>query len=475
MQKSSTLDQIDQTSSTQNSIPLHRLSGIPPRSSKEAFWIAFALCLATCLFILFVLSPLTGVSQTFGTETHDGYIEIARNLVSGNGYVLEEGGTPVFHRPPLYPFLLVPIALFPEFLQRPILVVVQSLMVGGIAFLVFEVSSKLFNHTTAKFSVVVFLLNPWLYWNAKNPMTPIVQALLYVSFIFLIFREIYPLLFGRPMTDQKSRVPPWLSIGLSGALLSLTHGTMIAVFLIWLLAVFLVGVFRRNWQTVRTSLYAGLIGVLVISPWTYRNWVVFNRFIPVVGGGGLMYFHGNNHWSPTRVPSSEKLEISKKDTRRDVIKDINEDQKNWHGLKDTKLDKNLTQKMIEDILAHPGIFAQKITLNALEYYFPAITHPFLAYGSNLKKEKLALTIYHFLLWTLAVWGFLGVRKKKNYQNSAILLFVAIVLYAVWYFPFLAFIGHSLYTFGTMSILSILTAIGIVHLFNAIFGISESTA
>ena len=453
----------------QRSVTFKLIERVPPRSSKEAFWVAFLACLLTCSCILFVLTPLTGVSEKFGTRSHDGYIELARNLVAGNGYVLEEGGPPVFHRPPLYPLLLVPVALFPEFLQRPVLVLIQSLMVGGIGFLVFELSSKLFNLTTGKLSVVVFLLNPWLYWNAKNPMTPILQAFLYMCFLFLIFREIIPLLLGdeSPVgTEPKSNMPPWLLIGLSGALLALTHGTMLAVYLIWLLAIFVIGAYRRNSYAMRSAIFAGLVGIAVISPWTYRNWVVFNRFIPIVGGGGLMYFHGNNRWSKTNPNlATAHGEKARNKTRKNVVREIDKNQFNWHGLKDSKLDNSLARRMIRDIIAHPEAFASKIALNAVDYYFPAISYPFLAYKKKLRKEDLVLTGFHLLLWTLAFLGLLVVRKRKHYFNVVILLFVAVTFYAIWYLPFIASIGHSLYTFGTMPILSILVANGVASMWS----------
>jgi hypothetical protein len=44
------------------------------------------LCFAGCLFIIFVITPLTGLSGHFG-QGHDGYIQIAENLGKGNGAI----------------------------------------------------------------------------------------------------------------------------------------------------------------------------------------------------------------------------------------------------------------------------------------------------------------------------------------------------------------------------------------------------
>lgn len=98
-----------------------------PKTSQQAFWLCFGLCAFLCFFILYGLAPLTGTSQTFGTDAHDGYIELAQNLVQGLGFVFEPGGAPVSHRPPLYPFILMPIALLPDVWQRPMIVLLHSI------------------------------------------------------------------------------------------------------------------------------------------------------------------------------------------------------------------------------------------------------------------------------------------------------------------------------------------------------------
>jgi len=114
---------------------------IIPKTPRASFWLGFGLCLLTCFFIIFVLSPLTGLSKNFGGKGHDGYLEIARNVIIGNGFVFEPQAEPVLHRPPLYPLFLSPFTLLPEGLQRLCLTVIQSAMVGGIVFLIFRIAN----------------------------------------------------------------------------------------------------------------------------------------------------------------------------------------------------------------------------------------------------------------------------------------------------------------------------------------------
>ena len=158
-----------------------------PEKDIHAFWLSFILCLLCCCGILFIVAPLTGLSQRFGSG-NDGYIQIARSIVNGDGYVFRPGGAKVFHRPPLYPILLTTVAVFPEQLQRYVIILPQSLMVGITGFLIFKIARSLLSLTVAKISLLLFLLNPWVYWNAKNPMTAVLQMMLYVSFIYLFGR-----------------------------------------------------------------------------------------------------------------------------------------------------------------------------------------------------------------------------------------------------------------------------------------------
>ena len=414
-----------------------------------------------CFFILFVISHLTGLSKYFG-KANDGYIQIAENLGQGNGFVFEKGGPAVFHRPPFYPFLLVPIMYLPDFLQRPVLVVVQSLMVGCIGALIFQVAKRLFGSATARIAIIVFLLNPWVYWNAKNPMTAILQALLYILLMVLLGNEFFSIR-RRQNSDSGSERRLWLKrlvIGVVAAALALTHGAMLAVGLILLFILFLAAILWRNRQVLVTSITAVILMVLLVSPWTYRNWVVFHRFIPIVGGSGMGYFNGIIHWKNTTPEPQREGEIHVDACLRLAgVEGTAETNIHWKGLKDIEIEDHVNKKAIEHLRGHPGVFIKKVLLNGIEYYFPAIAYPYLAV-KYLSVEQVALTVFHLLLWILIIVGVWRDKIAGVSLKSTWLLLAAIGLYAVWYLPFSVFIGHSLYTLGTIPLLSILAARGL---------------
>jgi 4-amino-4-deoxy-L-arabinose transferase-like glycosyltransferase len=425
------------------------LKRVIPQSDKQAFWLSFFLCLLICAVILFVVSPITNLSKDFGAG-NDGYIQLARNLAAGNGYVFEKGGPPVFHRPPMYPLFLVPVALFPESLQRYVIVIPQSILIGFIGMLIFKIGRQLYNKKIALVSLLLFLINPWVYWNAKNPMTAILQTFLYIVFAYLACYELFKGLKYSPLISA-------IFIGISGAALTLAHGAMLPVVFIFLFMIFIIAVKRG--KRFLTPVFAGIIVIALIAPWTYRNWVVFHEFIPIAGGGGLAFFNGNVHWAGIEPEPQKKGETYIDASLRVIgIEGTEATATQWKGFKNIANEEKANRKMSQFISNHHFLFLKKIILNAIEYYFPAITKPFLAIKS-ISVEQIALTCFHIFLWIFAV-GAIFCSSKKG-----LLLLSAVIIYAIWYFPFATFIGHSLYTLGTIPFLSILAARGIGCFFN----------
>jgi hypothetical protein len=434
------------------------LKKLIPEKGSQAFWLSFFLCLFFCGMILFVVSPITSLSKNFGAG-NDGYIQLARSLAAGYGYVFEKDGPAVFHRPPLYPIFLVPVALFPQSLQRYIIVIPQSILVGFIGMMIFKMANRLYGQTIAIVALSLFLINPWVYWNAKNPMTPILQTFLYLIFAYFAAIEllrIFGLLAGKRKFQQ---VLCGLVIGAAGAGLALTHAAMLPMVFIFIFILFITAIFR-NKKHLLTALIAIRVSICLIAPWTYRNWIVFHKFMPISGGGGLAYFNGNVHWDFIEQQPQKKGESYIDASLRVLgIEGTEKTETHWKGFKDICLEELANRKMSEHMKNHPVLFIKKIILNATEYYFPVLTYPFLAVKS-ISIEQIALTVFHLSLWGCAIIGILF--RRSNYSlKSYLLLLAGIIFCSVWYFPFATFIGHSLYTLGTIPFLCILSATGIM--------------
>ena len=241
-----------------------------PTTPTGAFWLVFVGSLSGCC-LLFLLAPLVGRGGSFPVFGQDGYFELARSLVQGDGFVFEPGGSPVYHRPPLYPLVLAPIALLPDALVLPAIVSLHSLMLGGVGALIFRIAHSFFALGVAQGALLVFLANPWLYANVKNPLTPVLQCLLYTTFVYVVGKEIVPRLRGHAASNGQSQVPSWLVIGSLGGVLSLTHGTLIAVTAAFLSILLVLALRWRDGRLLRTAVLAGLVSILLVAPWTYRT------------------------------------------------------------------------------------------------------------------------------------------------------------------------------------------------------------
>ena len=289
-------------------------------------------------------------------------------------------------------------------------------------------------------------------------MTPISQAFLYILFAVLAGGELLSAYQNKyPQRTKTKIVLKRIAIGITGGLLALYHGAMLPVTMGVFFVLFLLAVIHKNAQSVKTAMISALLALLLIAPWTYRNWIAFERFMPVAGGSGLVYFNGIVHWNCIiDQPQQEGESFVDASLRVSGLGGTEEDHTYWRGLKDIEMENKISQKMVEDMKQNTGLFIKKMALNSIEYYFPILTYPFLA-AKKFNLDHLGLTIFHLTLWILAAIGIIKRRKANEGRMPEVLLICAIFLFAIWYLPFATFIGHSIYTFSTIPMLSILAA------------------
>ena len=436
------------------------LARVPPRDARGAFLRGFGLALGIGLAIIFVVGPMLGVCKGFGGRVHDGYLELGANLAAGRGFVFEPGGPPSTHRPPLTPILLAPITRLPRSGQRPALILMHSLMVGATFFLLFDLARKAFDARIASGSIGLMLAYPWLFWHVKNPMSMITQMTCTMLVVHLIGSELLESF--RDGSAPRSR--HWLLraglLGLAGAAAILTHGTMLLSIPVLLLAVAAIGLRSHRRRLAAVAVLAGVVAVVAISPWSYRNWRVCRRFVPVVTGAGLQYFYGNALWGfDGHFTWQDRWERA---LAMAGVEDEPSRVVHFCGWKDPDLDREANRRMLEDVASHPARFAGKVALNAIELYLPAIRDAITRTGpKGTTVRHLALSAWHSVYWGLAVWGLWGLRRSRLRPRLWLIL-GGIVALSVFYLPFVTMIGHSGYTLPTLPLLSVLASVGLLR-------------
>ncbi len=438
-----------------------------PASARGAFLrgLLATFCIST---LLLTATRLTGFPKAFGTQGHDGYLQLAQNIARGDGFVFAPGGPAVLHRPPLTPILLAPITLAPPNIQQYLVVALHSVIIGLICAVIFHMTRKLGRPEAAGWAVLAFLAYPWLYWHAMNPMNVLLQTLCVAAMASLMAAAIVESLCNRdcrvPFAHWTGRA---ILCGLAAGASCLTHATVLGAVLLLTAFIGLAGLLKRSGRLLWFGFISILVAATVIAPWTLRNWHHRHRVIPVVSGAGLGYFLGNEHWFGSKQANGDAVDRAM--AMAGVVSEGPAPVQYW-GLMDPELESQMDAAMVRDVSAHPGRLAAKIACNAVEFYFPFAYSVFDAakHGRDAGSlrpvalaESLALSIWHLILWSFAL---AAIWRPSVAQVRPFLRFLLLVVAALAlpYLPFVAFIGHQQYALPTIPFLCILAVHGLLR-------------
>jgi hypothetical protein len=148
-----------------------------------------------------------------------------------------------------------------------------------------------------------------------------------------------------PKLKSSSHLPGWLLFGVLAGLAALNNTSLIAVFpFFW---VWLWYAHRRRGESANRALLSSIaVCVLVLVPWTIRNYAVFHQFIPIRDNVGLELWVGNRHdtdFSIENVAEFNRLgEVRFMQTKRDLA--------------------------LQSIRAHPGQFVRAMAWRSYRYW-----------------------------------------------------------------------------------------------------------
>jgi hypothetical protein len=431
----------------------------------------FIVALTGALLMNYVVEPHMGLLHPVG---YDGHFELAQNIAAGNGYVFEKGGHAVFHRPPFYASILVPGALLPESLWRLYVSILNAALLAGTTYFISKFCAEIFDKRVAAIASLATGLNPIILYTVKTAHPAICQMFLFTLVLFFTWR-----LWQR--FESGASLGIGRAAGFAAALLAaaLTHGTMILQAAGYILFFAFLAVRHRNWNLGRFALATAVFFWILLAPWTYRNYKVTGMFIPVVGNSGLAYFSGNAHWGITQPAWRWNEGRHEAELRHAGLNPTNATKRvQFYGFTNVQDEKFANAQMKAHLRAHPADFAKKFCLNAAEYYFPLLYYvippagsapaqfPFIQRIKRMEEKMFILiTIWNAVLLALAMRGAALLIYRRGTRTLGVILLAGWAAYAVPYFPFLTVINHTLYTFGTMPILSVLAGIGIVSLGN----------
>ncbi|MEM9604278.1 MAG: hypothetical protein AAGA11_15530 [Pseudomonadota bacterium] len=421
----------------------------------------------TCGLLMYLIPTLYfGVNVEFTGPRHDGYVELATMLVSGEGFRFESGGAPVMHRPPLYPILLMPSALLPTGWQEVSVIALNSVFAGATAIMLMVLALRFFGSRRVGYTAILFyLISPWLYRLVSLPHTALLQSTLYLASSLLVLSMVFGNRHGDPLSARRFRRVA-LMFGAVGGLLTLTHGVGFLVFGATLGALMAYMAFSEVHRDisgrVSSLVLAALVAGCLAAPWVVRNAVVLPITVPVTTGASFNYFMGNVYWNIGGYEHDYEASARQNALTAGGVEEPAESAMQFWGVMDPANEKQLAEAMRVHMAAHPLDVLKKSALSLSENFFP-VTH--LAYcqshaGVSCQQHSLfstlhrvGLSLYYFVLIGLAVAAVIRGRQRW----PAILMFALGGLHIGPYLPLGQWAPHGIYGLSAVLLVTVFSA------------------
>lgn len=287
------------------------------------------------------------VTELPGIQDQISYDALARSLLDGRGYSFTKNWypftppyTPTAHWSFLYPLYLAGVYAVTGY--HPLIARLLQGAVGGalLCFLVYKIGRKVANEETGLVAAsLAAVYGYFIYYNVAL-MTETFSIVLILLILYLSI-------------ELKENPTPirWVGLGLSLGLAALLRQTVllfVPFLFVWLFWELKKEGIRWWYFTIPI-----VIIVLIIAPWTLRNYRVYNQFLLLNSNAGYAFFASNN-------PNLET------DWRNDiVVVPVPED---LVGQNEAQLDRALTHKAFESILSDPKRYLFLTLDKSLEYF-----------------------------------------------------------------------------------------------------------
>jgi len=282
-----------------------------------------------------------------GIQDQVSYDALARSLLDGRGYSFTKNwypftpaDTPTAHWSFIYPLYLAGIYAVTGY--HPLVARLVQGVVGGalMCFLVYLIGRRVANEDTGLIGAgLVAVYGYFVYYN--------VALMTETFFMVLVLLTLYLSM----ELKEKPTLARWVLLGLALGMASLLRQTIllfVPFLIIWLFWELKKDGVRWWYFTVPL-----IVIILLIAPWTVRNYSVYHQFLLLNSNAGYALFASNNpnlgtNWSNDEVVVPVPEELA--------------------GQNEAELDRALTQRGIEYILKDPQRYLWLTLDKTLEYF-----------------------------------------------------------------------------------------------------------
>ena len=380
---------------------------------------------ALALGFTFLLYPLLSSAMEMALDP-DGYGRLAQGLHHHGSFSYFPNNEPSIRRGPLYPALIWAILAISQKGYPYGIQAVQCLLFGLTILTIFRMSETLWNRRTAVLASMACCCNPVLIWFTSRVWGEVTLFFLFTllaASVFYLIRR--PSIYGA------------LIVGVVLGMLILCKQTFLPFVL--LLPLFLL--FTKLRSACGYSLWIMTAVLLLVLPWTARNWRLTGMFVPVHVAAGVQIQLGDKYLKDFAGFSSLTYDHVKR-VEEEVIASIPQmpaqlslAQKDAHG--DALL---LRQSLIKSRHS-PLFFLKKLGMNAVMFWFAA--------SSPMKTLWVSLFQLPILAF-FVIYSFDLLLKKRAIGTGHGAVVLMIWSYFLLHLPFFAVARYSSVLIPVMS-------------------------
>lgn len=279
---------------------------VPPQpqakrtSARPVLILTAVIVVAILLRVFSALWQGNAVRSLPGVEDQISYDMLARQLLAGQGFTVPvnwwpvtQAGEPTAHWSYLYTLYLA--AVYAVFGAQPLIARLLQAVIAGVLlpWLTWRVSRRVFGDRVGLVAAGISAVYVYFFYYAGALMT----ETFYIITILWTLDCALRLADAGPASLQRWR--PWLELGLAmGAAILLRQLFMLVVpvILLWLWWLALRNDRRLALSRALLARFAaaGVVTILLILPWTIRNYQAFGRLVPLNTNSGYAFFWGNH-------------------------------------------------------------------------------------------------------------------------------------------------------------------------------------
>jgi 4-amino-4-deoxy-L-arabinose transferase-like glycosyltransferase len=412
---------------------------VPSRVKLSTTWVVLPVTfLITAAILLLALPKIeSAFALRYSILFQDGYDLIANNLIHGNGYRWDANGGQTMMREPGYPLFLTAVFELGGY-NLEAARFANWLLSIGIAFMIMRLARLVTkDERIALIASLLFLINPGtLMCEARGGV-----EVLFIFGIFVLMLALY-------QAVEKGGTWRYLVAGLAlGAVVQIRSTPILFPVLLFFYLLLIAHGSRERLRVVSNIAVLMLGMVVVMTPWTIRNYLLVHKFVPTATVQGLALQEGQ--YTCENVSSGRsfyELQTEAGQQRDELAAQLGIQAGNQYyqvfasPRDEWELNQALLQRAKAEYVGHPALFATCAARNALNFWFLGKTTQITSINLVIQIPMLILAVHGlYLLW-----------KRGSLRKMGIVLTFALSVMAVH----MAIIAAARYSVPIIALLTI---------------------